>query len=489
MMTCARSMSIGVALAIVLAGGSVRAQGNYRSAALGGRSALMGDTGVALGADSASPFLNPATIVAQERPTLALSINLVGRVLHVPDWFVPGPVATGTYGNVPKDGDGITRLSGSAIPSTLCFFQPLRRIGAPDVDEGRAGRQHLAICFGTTEHEQFEWIGQGYQAGTVERSVTQSSSVRHSWQRLVLSPTYALHATDALALGVSIQGSLSNYSEFEGVGGTTTGGTLPSTSNAFESGASGSDLGLSALVGAIYTVDRTTVGATVQSPDVSVYGRGSISNSSQLTGASTSTSVYVGRGAFHAREPARLGLGIGYRWPRGSVELDGQLALAAPHALELDSYGTESLAPGTTGTAASLLLTTRYRPTFNASVGGELYLSRAISLLGGFGTDLSAVDTLNATSVAANQMDRLLLSFGVGDHGQGGSLLIGGQAYYGFGRVLAPNAYAADPTPVATPAQSYGMLLILAGTANTRTVRTAVDAVKKAVTGSPAEAK
>ena len=63
--------------------------------------------------------------------------------------------------------------------------------------------QDLAVCFGTTELDQFEWIGQGYQAATVDRSLTQSSSVRNSWQRLVLSPTYAVYATDALAVGVS----------------------------------------------------------------------------------------------------------------------------------------------------------------------------------------------------------------------------------------------------------------------------------------------
>ena len=489
-MTCARSASIGVVLAIVLAGASAHGQGNYRSAALGGRSALMGDTGVALGADSASPFLNPATIIAQQRPTLALSINFVGRVVHVPDWYVPGAVATGTYGNIPRGGDGITRFSGSAIPSTLCFFQPLQRMGAPGEDKkGRAGMQDLAVCFGTTELDQFEWVGQGYRAATVDRSLTQSSSVRNSWQRLVLSPTYAVYATDALAVGVSIQGSVTNYSEFEGVGATTSGGAQPSTSNGFESGADGSDLGLNGLVGAIYTVDRVTFGATVQSPDVSVYGRGSISNFSQFAGASTSMSTYFGRGEFHAREPARFALGIGYRWPTGSVELDGQLALADPHGLELDTYGTQIATLGAAGTSASLLLTTRYRPTFNASLGGELFLSRSVSLLGGFGTDLSAVDTPTATSLASSQIDRFLLSFGVGTHGEAGSLLIGGQAYYGFGKMLAPNVYAEEPTPVATPAQTYGMLLVLAGTTNTRTIRSAVDALRKAVTPTPAQAR
>jgi hypothetical protein len=40
---------------------AVAAQGNDLSAPTGGRSALMGNTGVALARDGAAPFYNPAT--------------------------------------------------------------------------------------------------------------------------------------------------------------------------------------------------------------------------------------------------------------------------------------------------------------------------------------------------------------------------------------------------------------------------------------------
>jgi hypothetical protein len=56
--------------------------------------------------------------------------------------------------------------------------------------------------------------------------------------------------------------------------------------------------------------------------------------------------------------------------------------------------------------------------------------------------------------VASSHIDRFVLSFGVGTHGEAGSLLIGGQACHGFGKMLAPNAHAVEPTPVAAPAQT-----------------------------------
>ena len=187
----------------------------------------MGDTGVALGTDSAAPFLNPATIVAERQPTLSLSINLLGRVVHAPSWYVPGPIDSGLYGNVPQGSAATLRVSsGTAIPSTFCFFQPLTRLEALRQDKVRAGRQDFAACFGTTELDQFDWVGQGYQVANADRSTMQSSSVRHTWQRFVLAPTYAIQVTDALAFGASIQGSLTSATELSRwvVGETTTAG-------------------------------------------------------------------------------------------------------------------------------------------------------------------------------------------------------------------------------------------------------------------------
>ncbi len=181
---------------VVLAAPAARAQGNYNSVALGGRSALMGDTGIALGTDGAAPFLNPAGVVRVES-TLALSVSFLSvDILHASNWYAPSA--------------DITRVSGNAVPSTACLFFELPRIFTPDDKESRAGTEKLAACFGTTELQQFDWVGQGFQTagtpGTIE-----TSSVRWGWQRFVLGPTYAVNVTDAFALGASVQGVFTNF--------------------------------------------------------------------------------------------------------------------------------------------------------------------------------------------------------------------------------------------------------------------------------------
>src|ERR1041384_8659646 len=81
-------------VSLILSGTSrARAQANDRSSPLGGRSALMGNTGVALGRDGASPFLNPATGVGIDDRQLAFSVNFLAlQINHFKDWHQPAGV-------------------------------------------------------------------------------------------------------------------------------------------------------------------------------------------------------------------------------------------------------------------------------------------------------------------------------------------------------------------------------------------------------------
>ncbi len=474
-----------IVLLLLLGTRTALAQGNYRSAPTGGRSALMGNTGVALGNDGAAPFLNPATVVRVDS-SLALSLNFVSLdITHASNWYVPGQVDAATYGNVPRSSDAtITRVSGNAVPSTFCLFFGLPRIGS--AKEGHAGRQQLATCLGATERASFDWVGQGYKASSADRSTLQSSSIRTNWQRFVVAPTYAVDVTDSLALGASVHGTFTDYSTIYGVGTTTTGGTLPVTSSAFQSGASGTDFGLSGLFGATLGVGSFTIGASVQTPDLSVYGRGNMNRYVQFAStAETSSTTYVGSGGFHARAPTRFGLGVGYQWSTGTVELDAQLALADGDPLVLDTTGTQVQSAGAAATAARTL-TTRYQPAFNAGVGAEVFVRPHFSVLGGFGTDLSAVDSISDSGAAPSQIQRIFWSFGIGSHQRGGTLLLGAQIYYGWGQSLAPNAYVRPPRLDPAGIDTYGMLFVLAGATSLKAIEEAVSAVKGAVApGAP----
>ncbi len=438
----------------------------------------MGDTGVALGSDGAAPFLNPATTVRVEA-NLALAVTFVSiDLLHGANWYAPGPIDP-KYGAVPVTGADISRISGNAIPSTLCLLTNLPRLST--ADGSRAGNEKLAFCLGTTENTGFDWTGQGYQPppGSV---TSQASSVRFSYQRFVVSPAYAVHVTHELALGASLQGIFTNFGSSASVGAITAGG-VPATSSGFQYAASGSDFGVSSMLGATLTLGRVSIGASIQSPDLSVFGHGNVSTYVQYaTAAAQTASTYLGQGGFHAREPTRMSLGIGYEWPRGSIELDGQLGLADGHALELETQGTQVTIPGATSGAQSLTLNTRYQPIVNGSIGIELYVRPSLSLLGGFGTDFSAVDGLGVTGLAPAQIHRVLGSFGIGSHGDDGTLLIGAQAYYGWGQALAPNVYADPPVETPTNVQTFGVLFVLAGATNLKSISHAMGEMKNLVT-------
>src|SRR5215471_8877450 len=70
-----RGLPLLPACALLFFSATARAQGNYKSTPTGGRSALLGDTGIALGSDGSSPFLNPATIVRIHDANLAFSVS------------------------------------------------------------------------------------------------------------------------------------------------------------------------------------------------------------------------------------------------------------------------------------------------------------------------------------------------------------------------------------------------------------------------------
>src|ERR1700733_1876090 len=115
------SSALGILLssALVLGPSIARAQGNDRSAPTGGRTALMGNTGIALGEDGASPFMNPATIVWIRDSSLAFSVNFISFTdQHFSDWHQPGPPNAGTFGNVALSGTGISSIGLNALPST-----------------------------------------------------------------------------------------------------------------------------------------------------------------------------------------------------------------------------------------------------------------------------------------------------------------------------------------------------------------------------------
>src|SRR5882757_4888805 len=86
-------------LVVAMPAHRVHAQGNDQFAPTGGRSTLMGNTGVALARDGSAPFYNPATIVRISDERLAFSVNFYSlELMHFSNFHEPGPVDRAVFG-------------------------------------------------------------------------------------------------------------------------------------------------------------------------------------------------------------------------------------------------------------------------------------------------------------------------------------------------------------------------------------------------------
>ena len=192
------------------------AQGNPYGAPIGGRSALMGNTGVALGIDGAAPFLNPATIVRLDDHRFAFSVNFFNFTLsQLSGFHQPGPVDAAQFGNVALSGTGLTSSAFNVLPSTLCLFFTLAD-GSPNpnaaVTNLSSWRQKLAICLGTTESQSVGFSALPFSGTTSIGPTIQSQSLVATWSRLNLGPSYSVAVSRRLAFGISLHGVLSSES-------------------------------------------------------------------------------------------------------------------------------------------------------------------------------------------------------------------------------------------------------------------------------------
>jgi len=231
-----------VVLGLVLGSASAHAQGNALSAPTGGRSALMGNTGVALARDGSAPFLNPATIVRINDNSLAFSVNFYsfGATSFV-GWHQPAPVDTSHFGNVALKETSISTNGFRVLPSTLCLFFTIRGVTAEGSDDAglHRGRQKLAVCFGSTEFEDVLLPALAYQGSTPGGTTAQAQSIARSWNRFQAGPTYSISLSDDLAIGLSLHGAYTSESFVLDSGSITSalgGGAVQSSFDAAGSG-------------------------------------------------------------------------------------------------------------------------------------------------------------------------------------------------------------------------------------------------------------
>jgi len=134
---------------------------------------------------------------------------------------------------------------------------------------------------------------------------------------------------------------------------------------------------------------------------------------------------------------------------------------------------------------------TRTVPVFNAAVGGEYFMSRRLSVLGGAWTNLSDFPSLKAEpapslgNLVQASAHRVGISLGLGSYGEAGELLFGTQLGYGWGQAIVANPYAAPNDWSIVGSNNFSALFVLAGSTSLRSIKGAIEGVEKAITPGP----
>ncbi|MGD0526497.1 MAG: hypothetical protein ABSE49_15220 [Polyangiaceae bacterium] len=483
---------------VVLADADARAQGNPLSAPTGGRSALMGNTGVALSRDGSAPFLNPATIVRINDNSLAFSVNFYTFAATSFDaWHQPGPVDTSHFGAVGLPGTSISTNGFRIFPSTLCLFFTVRGVTAEGSDDGglHRGRQKLAVCFGSTEFDDVLLPALGYRGTTPLGATAQAQSIVRSWNRFQAGPTYSISLGDDFAIGASLHGIYTSESfalDSSSITSAVGGGAIQSS---LGMGGTGHAFDLAGILGAAYHHGHVTLGASAQFPALHIYGQYTATENSEYgVGGTDNGTLATGSGSFTAPPPMRFSLGVGGEWNRLVVELDGSLTLPiAP--ISSSVTGSTTTLTGTTATTTPLaaFYSVQEHAAWNTALGAEYFVSKSFSLVGGASTSLTTLPALSPTMSLGNlvqaRSSSAAVSLGIGSYGGGSDILIGAQLGYAWGESMAVNPYVLPNDWAVVDTRTYSVMLILAGATDFRSIGRAVEKVENAVTGESPELK
>jgi len=470
------------------------AQGNPYGAPIGGRSALMGNTGVALGIDGAAPFLNPATIVRLDDHRFAFSVNFFNFTLsQLSGFHQPGPVDAAQFGNVALSGTGLTSSAFNVLPSTLCLFFTLAD-GSPDpnaaVTNLSSWRQKLAICLGTTESQSVGFSALPFSGTTSIGPTIQSQSLVATWSRLNLGPSYSVAVSRRLAFGISLHGVLSSESYILDSSAITAAATNGAVQSSLGIAGGASSFDISAIVGAIYSAAPYTFGLSFTAPAIHALGgyTGTM-HDAYGSGATANATIANATGSFTAGPPIRVALGAGVEWPRLSLELNESLYIPSPSGFAAAVTGTTTTLAGTALMTVPLAATYSVpeHPVLNTAAGAEYFVKKDFSLVGGASFNLSALPPLAATLSPGNliqeRQNTVTASAGVGTYGRGGTLLLGFQLGYGWGESLAPNPYVTPNDLSVIDTHTYSVMLILAGSTSLKNLGHAVVRIQNVISG------
>ncbi len=486
-----RQYLVVVASLVVSAFGATeaRAQGNYRTIPIGGRTTLVGGTGVVYGSDGAAAFLNPATVVRVDPGRLTFAVNFYSiGYSHAPRWYEPGEVDRARFGDISSAGASVSNVSFEALPSTLCLFLRTGDIGIftrQAEAELRARGARIGVCFGTTQSREFAYSAENFSRSGAGFATRQGQTLTEAYRRFSVGPTYAMNVDDHLSIGASLHASIASYRSLVAATSTTYGPGPSPISTSFYAASRGVSFQGTATIGATYRVGGQTLGLALESPSLHFFGSGGANRATHTEGPVDASSMLIADGSFQSASPGRISMGTGIEDTWGSAELDVSVSLPMQRAYRADLEGTLVTVDQSrvTDQPVTLALSGRTKGVVNVSAGGQLWVNSRVSVLGGIGTDISAVpkgglsrDQMNYLTVLA---DRYYASFGVGSHGTGGDLLVGAELSYMGGQRLALNNYVLPPTMTPTGYGAFSAVFVVSGSTSLTAIKRAVKDVQQ----------
>jgi hypothetical protein len=459
--------------------GVARAQANYASAPIGGRSALMGGTGTALARDGSAPFLNPATIVHIDDSGVAFSVNFyTAQWTDLQGFHQPGLSGASRYGTLSLPSTSLDSSGAQALPSTLCLFLTIGHWGDNVTEKEpapghRKGRRKFAACLGTPEREGIGATAVGYSGTSGALSASQAASVQRSWNRIYVGPAYSVYVSDRVALGASLNGIGTVAGSTWSVDTLVHQGTGPGSALSYDTAMSAYSIDLGAMLGLVWHIDDVHVfGASISTPTAHLFGNYNATSSLQSAGAGSSAVLSTSSGTFSAPVPIRLGVGFGAEMRRLRIEGDASAYVPVMNLERADAQTqqTTTSSMGTTATSLTTSLQVDGRPIVDAALGLEYFLSRSFSLLMGARTDFSAADPLSSSppigTLAETRVQRIATSFGIGSYGDGSELLLGTELSYAWGKSIAVDPYVQPAQLALVDQRTFGAMLVIAGGAS-----------------------
>lgn len=465
------------------------AQGNYRTAPLGGRSALMGGTGIAAGRDGAAPFLNPATIANVDDTGFAFSANFLQvRSTTVPKFHRPASVNEAEFGQIELDRTSLTTTEVDLVPSTLCLF-----INLSGKTIESSPRHRLSFCFGTLERDAQSKLAIGYRGGSSAVRVDQGQSFLRKWSRFSAGPAYSVNLSDELAVGASISALATNFDQLSSGNTSIYSSSGRFLATAIDNVTSATSVDVGAALGVTYKLDRNyQIGFSAHVPSLHLLGNFSSLYQTQYSGREDYAYAKRGEGSFRASSPAKVGIGLAGNLTNARIELDATLhfprSKATEAKLSVDEFGAVS---GRTAIERSFegVFQTNAETVVNTGVGVEWFFRPRLGLLLGGSTDFSAVAPLSAEpsigTTTFTRMNRASGSLGLGSYGQSSELVLGVEVSHMWGKTFVLNPFELPNRLVPVEQSGWGFILVVAGATNLNALKATVENVESIVKKAP----